>query len=211
MRDTEAFIAELCQDVVAVKPADHPIRQAMTWSLAALLYITVLIVCFGYREDLSIRIQAPLFIGEISLLALLVMASAVSAALLSAPDIYQKTWVAGLPLCVAIGLAGVLALEWMQGMHHAPEPVHTVECFLSILAYSVLPACLFFYYLRKQATTHPYFAGGVALLAAWSIGALALRLSEPTDSMIHLIQWHYLPMLGFSAAGMFLGKILLKW
>ena len=34
-------------------------------------------------------------------------------------------------------------------------------------------------------------AGGIALLCAFSVGALWLRLHEVNDSILHLFQWHY--------------------
>jgi hypothetical protein len=43
------------------------------------------------------------------------------------------------------------------------------------------------------------------------VSALWLRLHEMNDSIIHLIQWHYLPMLAFGLIGLWLGRVLLKW
>jgi hypothetical protein len=49
------------------------------------------------------------------------------------------------------------------------------------------------------------------MLSAFSIGAITLRLSEQTNSIIHVIEWHYLPMVGVAWLGVWLGKSLLKW
>ena len=49
----------------------------------------------------------------------------------------------------------------------------------------------------------------VSLLSAFSVGAL--RLHEVNNSVIHLIQRHYLPMLVFGLIGLWLGRVLLKW
>jgi len=38
-----------------------------------------------------------------------------------------------------------------------------------------------------------------------------LRLYEQTDSIMHVIEWHYLPMIVFGIIGMWLGKTALKW
>ena len=61
------------------------------------------------------------------------------------------------------------------------------------------------------ASTHPYFAGSITLLSAFSIGALVLRLLESTNSIMHVIQWHYVPMIGVGFLGLWLGKLVLKW
>jgi len=76
---------------------------------------------------------------------------------------------------------------------------------------TLLPAAWAFYSLRKLASTHYRLAGSAALLSAFSVGALWLRLHEQTDSITHLVEWHYLPMLALGLAGLWLGKLVLKW
>jgi hypothetical protein len=65
--------------------------------------------------------------------------------------------------------------------------------------------------MRKYASTHYRLAGSVALLFSFSVGALWLRLHEMTDSIVHVIEWHYLPMLVIGIVGLWLGQRLLKW
>ena len=60
-------------------------------------------------------------------------------------------------------------------------------------------------YVKDGAT------GCIALLFAFSIGAIWLRLYEQNDSIMHVIQWHYLPMIVFGIIGLWLGKLILKW
>lgn len=68
-----------------------------------------------------------------------------------------------------------------------------------------------FYFMRHQASTHCAIAGSVALLSAFSVGALWLRLEEVNDSILHVVEWHYLPMLAIGILGLGLGKKILKW
>ena len=76
---------------------------------------------------------------------------------------------------------------------------------------TLLPAGWTFYSMRKYASTHYRLAGSVALLSAFSVGALWLRLHEVNDSIVHVIEWHYLPMLAIGWLGWRLGKRILKW
>ena len=80
-----------------------------------------------------------------------------------------------------------------------------------IASLTLLPAAWMLYVMRSLASTHPHLAGSIALLSAFSIGALSLRLSEQTDSIMHVMQWHYLPMIAVGLIGLGLGKLLLKW
>ncbi|MDP1634786.1 MAG: NrsF family protein [Gallionellaceae bacterium] len=77
--------------------------------------------------------------------------------------------------------------------------------------FSLLPAAWTFFSMRRFASTHYCWASSIALLSAFSVGALWLRLHELNDSIIHVIQWHYLPMLGIGLIGWWLGKRVLKW
>jgi hypothetical protein len=65
--------------------------------------------------------------------------------------------------------------------------------------------------MRNFASTHYRWAGSIAILSAFSVGALWLRLQEVNDSIVHVIEWHYLPMLAVGVVGLWLGKWLLKW
>jgi len=65
--------------------------------------------------------------------------------------------------------------------------------------------------MRKYASTHYRLAGSVALLSAFSVGAMWLRLHEVNDSIAHVIEWHYLPMLAIGLIGLWLGRVVLKW
>ena len=38
----------------------------------------------------------------------------------------------------------------------------------------------------------------------------ALRLYEVNDSIMHVIQWHYLPMIAFGFIGIWRGKVALR-
>ena len=89
--------------------------------------------------------------------------------------------------------------------------MHSFECTLSITLMMLLPAVWTFHSMRKNATTHYRLAGSVALLSAFSVGALWLRLHEMNDSILHVVEWHYLPMLAIGLLGLWLGKFILKW
>jgi hypothetical protein len=93
----------------------------------------------------------------------------------------------------------------------APLPEHSYQCTLCITLVSIPPAVWTLLVMRRYACTHFRAAGGIALMSAFSIGALWLRLHEVNDSIVHVLQWHYLPMLMVGLLGLCLGKRLLKW
>lgn len=211
MDDIEKLVATLSNDVQAVEPAPPPYLLTLQWTGAAALYLLVTLALTGLRPDWRESFVEPWFAAEIVALFALFIVTALSASLLAFPDLHQKPRLAFAPVLPAVLFLGVLALAWRADSPPAPLPEHSIECTCSILLTMLLPTLWTFYSLRKYASTHYRLAGSIALLSAFSIGALWLRLHEVNDSVAHVVEWHYLPMLGVGLIGLWLGKVLLKW
>lgn len=207
---TDKLIASLSEDAGPVKPAAHPAWLFAKWLVVSLCYMSVLLCFSGLRPDLAEQLQSPAFTAEVGLLLLIVLTCGISAVMLSFPDMYQKRWVIFTPIAPLLAFVGLMAVEYLR-QTPLPAPLHGFECLLTICFYSLVPALGMMLLLRNQASTHYNAAGGIALLASSSLGCFALRLCEETNSIIHLVTWHYLPILGFALAGVWLGRKILKW
>lgn len=211
MDDIEQLIAGLSKDAQAIKPAPRPWLLGLKWLAIAVAYVLVALLFSGPRPDLILEFHRPWFVAEIALLLCILVSTAFSAAILSFPDLHQQRRAAFAPVWVFVLFALVLVFSWFADNPPSPLPVHSFECTLSILMLSLLPTAGIFYAMRQFASTHLRLSGIVAGLFAFSTGALWLRLHEQTDSITHLIEWHYLPMIAVAAVGWWLGKKLLKW
>jgi len=211
MEDIDKLINKLAQDTAPVKRAPHPFLLSIEWIVVAVFYIAASLMISGTRHDLWAELHNTWFAAEIVALVGIFISTSLSAALLSYPDMHQKRHIALAPAAMFALFVLVMFFSWRADNPPSPLPVHSVECTLSISLLSILPAIWTFYVMRKFASTHSHWAGGIALLFAFSIGALWLRLYEQTDSIIHVIEWHYLPMIGVGILGMWLGKVVLKW
>lgn len=211
MTDIELLVAELANDAAAVRPAAHPFVLSLKLIAAAAVYLALLLAVSGLRPDLAHALLQPWYIAEVVALLLIFISTTISASLLAYPDLYQKRGLAFAPAAMFVLFLLVLLFAWRAENPPAPLPDHDFICTISILAVSLLPAAWTFYAMRKFASTHYRLAGCIALLSAFSIGALWLRLHEVNDSIVHVVEWHYLPMLGVGAIGLWLGKVLLKW
>jgi hypothetical protein len=211
MGSIDELIDKLAHDGAVVKPAHHPVVLSLEWITVAVFYLAVALMFSGFRTDLMAKLHETWFAAEIAALVAIFIATSLSAALLSFPDLHQMRRVALVPAITFTLFVLVMYFAWHADSPPSPQPVHSIECTLSITMLAILPAAWIFFVMRKFASTHPYWAGGIALLAAFSVGALWLRLYEQTDSITHVIQWHYLPMIIIGLAGMWLGKSLLKW
>jgi len=211
MKDFEQLVAELADGAARVKPAPHPYQLSLKWIGAGAVYLGITLAVTGLRFDLARAFAHPLFIAEIVALLLIFIATSLSAALLAFPDLHQKRGFAFTPAVMFLLFLLVILFAWHADNPPAPLPVHSFECTFSITLVSLLPAVWTFYAMRKYASTYYYWAGSIALLSAFSVGALWLRLHEVNDSILHVVEWHYLPMIAASILGLWLGKVLLKW
>jgi len=211
MEKLDDLIDRLAQDTAAVKVAPHPYMLSLKWMGWALAYLILSLMLSGLRPDWMLKLHQPWFVAEIVALACIFVSTSVSAALLSFPDLHQMRRLAFAPVVTFALFVLVMLLAWQADNPPAPLPVHSFECSISITLFSLLPAAWTFYAMRKFASTHYHWAGSIALLSAFSVGALWLRLHEINDSIMHVVEWHYLPMMAGGIAGLWLGKKILKW
>ena len=211
MKDFDQLVAELADDTAATKQAPHPYLLSLKWIVAATAYMVVSLLMSGLRPDLAQALQQPWFIAEIVALLLIFIATSVGAALLAFPDLHQKRGLAFAPLWTSASFVLVMVFAWRADSPPALLPKHSFQCTICIILLALLPAAWMFLAMRKVASTHYQWAGSIAVLSAFSVGALWLRLHEINDSIIHVVEWHYLPMLVFGIGGLWIGKLLLKW
>ncbi len=211
MANIDKLVTRLALEATPVKPAPHPYMLSLKWIAAAVLYLSVSLILGGLRPDLAVKFLNPWFATEITLLSGIFIATTLSAALLAFPDLHQKRRLALAPVWLFGLFVFILFFAWLADTPPAPLPVHSMECTMSITFMAILPAFWTLYSLRHYASTHARLTGSVALLSAFSVGAIWLRLHENTDSIIHVIEWHYLPMLVIVVLGMWLGERVMKW
>jgi len=211
MENIEQLVETLSKDAVAAKPAPHPFLLSLKWLAVAAAYLVISLTISGMRPDLAGALQNPWFIAEIAALIGILITTALSAAVLAFPDLHQKRATAFTPVWMFGIFVLVILFAWRADNPPAPFPVHSFECTLSILLFSLLPTAGIFYAMRKFASTHLRTSGIVAALFAFSTGALWLRLHEVNNSVTHVIEWHYLPMFAVGILGLWLGKKLLQW
>lgn len=211
MENIDDLVAKLAQDASAIKAAPHPFVLSLQWIGIAAIYLMVSFALSGLRPDWLEKFHSTWFVAEIAALLGIFIVTSLSAALLVFPDMYQKRNLALAPTWMFAFFLLVLFFAFRADTPPAPLPIHNFECTLGITLMSLLPAAWTFYAMRQYASTHFRLAGSVALLSAFSVGALWLRLHEATDSIAHVIEWHYLPMLAIGFLGLLLRKQLLKW
>lgn len=176
------------------------------------LYLAVLVLFYAEaRPDLAQHLAQPLYALEVVSLYAMLLSATIATNILGYPDLGQRQgWLWAPIICFGI-FAITIALALLADQPPSPPPTDEIACLIEILEFSLLPAAYCLLRLRGMATTRPKLAGATAVLAAFSTGALILRLSEETNAIDHLVVWHYLPGLGVALLGVLIGKFVLRW
>lgn len=211
---TDDFIAGLTRTL------DKPVRPATPWrmfaSWLAIVLPAFLIVAawLDWRVDFAARLQEPLFVLEIMLLAALVLASALSSFWHAFPDLRQQPLAALAPLPLLLAYAGLLLFRALVPAATA-EPLdighNSLDCVLCITLFAPLPAGLMLWQIRRGASTTPRRAALLALLVAGATGHLLLKFVEANDDVLHLLTSHLLPILVLGGLGWLAGRKILAW
>ena len=177
MDTIENLVLSLSKEAAPVKPAAQPLLLSLKWIAFALAYLSIALGVFGSRPDLLLQLQHPLFVAELIVLFGLLVTAALSTAVLAFPDLHQQRAQAFFPLWMIVLLVLVLAFAWLTNTPtSAAQHTHSIQCTLALLLFSLLPSVSIFYAVRRLACTRPQQAGSMALLFAFSTGALWLRL-----------------------------------
>lgn len=204
----DTLIAELASAAGSHKAS--PWRSLLQWAVPATVSVAALLWLLGVRADLTARLEDPVFITELLLLAALSLSSGIAAIWLSYPDIRQQSYVLYPP---PILLGALLAFYLWQLFQNpiAMPAMDGMECVVCILMFGALPTVLALLLMRRNGTTHPRKGAMAALLAALSLGCLGIRLCEPQENVTHVLTWHYGPMVFFTLLCVFFGRRLLRW
>lgn len=214
--NTDDLILRLSDDA-PVRKLRSPAIYALGLLLVLLVYgLGVQIYLGGLRSDLAVQLMRPAYVAEILLLAALGLSSGMAAILCMYPDRHQHGKYQNLPFYVMGVLAVFLLVQFFlpAGPHMvipAGDFMAGTHCTITIASTSALPSILMFGLIRRGANVTPLRAGSLAVLTAFAIGCLTLRLNEVNDSLAHLLTWHYLPTLVFAMLGAILGRFLLRW
>lgn len=212
--NTDELIAQLSNESNGVKPAMPSPRRLWLVSLGlSLLYCAGLVWLLGIRSDLAAFTAQPLYIIELWLTVAILGSSLWAAICLVYPDQAGQAFMPALPYLLFAILMALLAMQVEQIDPHAfmQEMSAHLMCFSCLAASTLLPSILLMALTQRGATTAPIQSGAYIVLAAVSIGALALRLHEPSNDMVHILLSHYAPMLLFAGVGAMIGKCMLKW
>lgn len=205
---TETLIHELAKQGQPVKRVGPPIARFFRWAAVAVLCVAVGVAVFGFRADLEYTSRSPMFLLQAALTLALGALSGLSAFILSVPD-KAKPWLNIVPGTTLLLWLVVLVRALLSG-----ENVQAglgVACVRDILALGLPPGVLLYLMLKKAAPLNVGRVGVLAALGVAALGALGTQFICRNDDPLHILVWHYVPVLVLGGIGILLGRLLLRW
>ncbi len=203
----DALVARLMADA-------RPVRRLWTlrWRLglwvAAAVAVLGIAAGAGLRDDLATQLLRARYLLEFGLLVGAAVGAATAALQTAVPGRDPRQ---ALSVAAALALLGTAAL--------ASEPASGagtlgagVRCAACIAVFGLLPWILLFVAVGRAAPLDGRAAGAYVGAAAFTIGAASVRLACPIDDHAHLLAWHVVPVLGWTALSALAGATwLVRW
>lgn len=206
--NTNDLIKTLSSEMKPVTRLESPYRRFIKWVLAAFLSLGSGIFLLGINPHLFHSFLIFDFNLQTICLFFLALLSTLSAFLLSIPD-KNKPLINLIPfITLALwGLALIFALIKIPTFTFD----YGVVCIRDILLLSALPGIMLFLMLRQAAPLSPSKVGLFAMLGIAGLGAFGTQFVCRNGDPLHLLLWHFTPVLIIGILGILIGRFLLKW
>lgn len=202
MTNLDKLIDSLAQEAVPVRPQSAWTGRILL-GLVGLATVAVTFLLFGLRDDVARLAPAPAIALAAGLMALVAVAAGVNAVRMARPQVGSQSsgpaWaLAALMVVPAVALIGIAAdPARIAGL----SPDTGLFCLVLGLLAGTATIGFLYWWQRRGAPVQPERAAWFAGLAGGAVGALAVTLECPLDSLAHVGVWHVaaVPLSGLAA------------
>ncbi len=211
--DTDELIKRLAADLQPVRPLKPPWMRAVLWLAIALPYVAAIVWSKLMMIDTAqVGADARFMVEQAATLAT-ALTAALAAFCSVIPGFDRRMLL--LPLAplglwlVSVGHGCVQ--DWLRlgadGLAIRPD----WDCLPSAAIIGIVPAAAMVAMLRKGVPLHPRLTLALGALAVASVANFGLQFAHVRDASIMVLVWHLGAAAALSAAGGWLGELLLGW
>lgn len=211
---THELIRQIARDATPVQILPSLPRRFLSWLGAATLCVASGVLWMGLRPDVLRATTTLQFALNCLAILLIAVLSAFAAFMMSVPGTAQSALVRMAPLSVVFIWLVLLAIQGGLVLGHGPHHFsagHGLTCIRDILLLGTIPGALLFFLVRRAAPVALGWSGLLVMLTLASMGALGLQFTCTNDDPLHLLSWHFMPVLLIGMSGVVLGRRLLRW
>jgi hypothetical protein len=222
---TQDLIAALTQDAhrnsVRSKTSARALRLATFgkyWLVGAVIILALSFWLLPRREDFIDRLSRPesyllfvLWTLATMLPALKVYALAFPEGELSAPfQRISRFAVAPIAILLAWSLAHLEFVDFQFQLFRESSYLNG-GCGMVILVAGALHATFLFSWIRRGATTSPVRAGAWAAVSTASFASFIVQFACANENPIHVLLWHFIPLMMLTAIAATAAKRVFRW
>ncbi len=205
---SDELIAALVSDLRPVRPLANPTRRAVRFGAVACGAVGAAVSLAGARQDLAARLRDAAFLGETALLLASFGAATWSALASCVPGAAWRGTRSWLMAALGAWLALIAA-------RYALQPNVTaigvgLACVRRMLLFGIVPACVLMLMLRRAAPLERGTSGFLACLSAGSLAVLGTRLLCAKEDALHVLFFHFTPLVALAVSGSLLGRRWLR-
>ena len=91
-QNAESLIISLSDDLSEVKAMPHPMHRVALWAVVAVLYTLLMVSLLAIRSDLSIKLQDPNYVFELTYILAISISAMLCSSWLCVPDMRGQKW-----------------------------------------------------------------------------------------------------------------------
>lgn len=215
--NTERLISRLVADLRPITTLHPPVSRCILWCTGALILVCVVVHYLGgLRPDIHLIWYNPSFVFDTILLLMACITASLAAFSLAIPDTTVRFSIKLLLVVATMSLLVLCSRAFFMSdvfaeMRMGDFDAGSHHCLMDLTIMLLAPLFSVFFMLRRGATTFQLLPGYAATLAAASGAALGMRFFCPLDGGIHLLIWHFSPVVTYAVGGAVIGQKFLKW
>lgn len=205
------LIKKLSQDKTAVMKMDSVSAYTLKWLLFSLCFFLPCLFFLPWRPDISVMMGVSGFVIESLIWLVLSLFSAYAFYESLYPETDSKKYLLGIGglFLIAVLLSQVIPNETGNLSHEMN--FYQGRCGIIISLFSLVQCPLLFAWARKGAPTSPGVSGIFAAVSTAALGVLLMQVVCGHANRIHLILWHFMPLVLLCSLSFYVSKKVLRW
>lgn len=213
---TDDLIQKLSIDLKPVKTMLSPLYMTALFVLIGFMLIGLSFIMMSARENLIQQLSNSRIQFELVISFLLAVTALSLSVFLSRPGNRSTTQkiekVTFGFLLLVLMYDGFRVAQLSQSQIHLGLNLTGMECFMSVLGFSIMLGGAMMYWLRQGASINPRLSGIVIGTACVAFGNVSITFFCGIDNGMHILIWHFaLPMIVAFCFGLVASRFLLKW
>ena len=201
------LIDELVSNHSKVKPTASIKARCIKWFLVCLLCLSSGISMLGLREDWTRLFTSPILLIQNVFILIGIVIAGVLAIKLSVPSATTKR--SGIKFLYILGGLWAVILFSLGILNHASFDELAklgFGCVRDIVVIGFVPGAALFIFIRQGIVLERKLVGVIGMVASFGIGVFGVQYTCHNDGALHILVWHFLPLIVLGGSGVVIGK-----